>query len=69
MAHWRHGRSQIRIEGFVRQGGGYLYESIVAALRECQPYNMLPPNKYEWKVFDISFTPQNFLRRASASSR
>jgi TonB family protein len=60
----------IRIEGLLRGEGGDLYQSIVAALRECQPYNMLPPNKYdEWKVFDISFTPQNFLRRASASSR
>jgi hypothetical protein len=60
----------IRIEGVVRQGGGYMYEGIVAALRECQPYNMLPPDKYdEWKVFDISFTPHNFLRRASASSK
>jgi hypothetical protein len=34
----------IRIEGVVRQGGEYPYESIVAALRECQPYNLLPPN-------------------------
>ena len=30
---------------------------------------MLPPNKYdEWKVFDISFTPQNFLRRAKRAA-
>jgi hypothetical protein len=50
----------IRIEG-VSRGGGALYQSAVAALRKCQPYNMLPPDKYnEWKVFDLSFTPQNF---------
>jgi hypothetical protein len=50
----------IRIEG-VSRGGGDLYQSIVAALRKCQPYNMLPPDKYEeWKVFDLSFTPQSF---------
>jgi hypothetical protein len=50
----------IRIEG-VSRGGGALYQSVVAALRKCQPYNMLPPDKYtEWKVFDLSFTPQNF---------
>jgi hypothetical protein len=50
----------IRIEG-VSRGGGDLYLSIVAALRKCQPYNMLPPDKYdEWKVFDLTFTPQSF---------
>jgi hypothetical protein len=50
----------IRIEG-VSRGGGALFQSVVAALRKCQPYNMLPPDKYdEWKVFDLSFTPQNF---------
>jgi hypothetical protein len=50
----------IRIEG-VSRGGGALYQSVVTALRKCQPYTMLPPDKYnEWKVFDLSFTPQNF---------
>jgi hypothetical protein len=50
----------IRVDG-VSRGGGDLYQSIVAALRECQPYNMLPPDKYdEWKVFDLTFTPQSF---------
>jgi len=50
----------IRIEG-VSRGGGALYQSAVAALRKCQPYTMLPPDKYsEWKVFDLSFTPRNF---------
>ncbi|HLK80293.1 MAG TPA: hypothetical protein VKT99_02185 [Xanthobacteraceae bacterium] len=50
----------IRIEG-VSRGGGELYQSVVAALRKCQPFNMLPADKYEeWKVFDLSFTPQTF---------
>jgi len=50
----------IRIEG-VSRGGGALYQSAVAALRKCQPYNMLPPDRYnEWKILDLSFTPQNF---------
>jgi hypothetical protein len=50
----------IRVDG-VSRGGGDLYQSIVAALRECQPYTMLPPDKYdEWKVFDLTFTPQSF---------
>ncbi len=41
--------------------GGALFQSVVAALRKCQPYTMLPPDKYdEWKVFDLSLTPQNF---------
>jgi outer membrane biosynthesis protein TonB len=50
----------IRVDG-VSRGGGDLYQSIVAALRQCQPYNMLPRDKYdEWKVFDLTFTPQSF---------
>jgi hypothetical protein len=50
----------IRIEG-VSRGGGALSHSAIVALRKCQPYNMLPPDKYnEWKVFDLSFTPRNF---------
>jgi len=54
----------MRIEGVLRGGGSELTLSIIRALRKCQPYNMLPPNKYdEWKVFDILFTPQNFLGR------
>jgi hypothetical protein len=50
-----------------REGGSDLAQSIIAALRECQPYNMLPPNKYdEWKVFDISFTRAEFLKGSSS---
>jgi hypothetical protein len=50
----------IRVEG-VSRGGGALYQSAVAALRKCQPYKMLPPDRYqEWKVLDLSFTPEDF---------
>jgi hypothetical protein len=38
-----------------------LKESAVAALVACQPYTMLPPEKYnEWKVIDLTFTPGDF---------
>jgi hypothetical protein len=38
-----------------------LRNSAAAALRRCQPYKMLPPDRYEeWKMLDITFTPQNF---------
>lgn len=31
------------------------------ALEACQPYSMLPADKYnEWKVLDLPFTPQDF---------
>jgi hypothetical protein len=32
------------------------------ALQACQPYTMLPADKYkEWKVLDLPFTPQDFV--------
>jgi hypothetical protein len=38
-----------------------LKESAVAALARCQPYTMLPAEKYdEWKVIDLTFTPRDF---------
>jgi hypothetical protein len=38
-----------------------LKESAIAALAACQPYTMLPPEKYnEWKVIDLTFTPRDF---------
>jgi hypothetical protein len=41
--------------------GRALFEGAIAALRKCQPYNMLPPDKYkEWKTLDLSFTPDDF---------
>jgi hypothetical protein len=38
-----------------------LKNSAVAALSACQPYTMLPAEKYqEWKVIDLTFTPRDF---------
>ncbi|MGC2780821.1 MAG: hypothetical protein WA418_34820 [Bradyrhizobium sp.] len=38
-----------------------LKQSVVAALDACQPYSMLPPDRYgEWKVLEMSFRPQDF---------
>jgi hypothetical protein len=38
-----------------------LKEAAVAALSACQPYTMLPPEKYsEWKVIDLTLTPRDF---------
>jgi hypothetical protein len=38
-----------------------LRNGAVAALSACQPYTMLPPEKYdEWKVIDLTFTPRDF---------
>lgn len=39
-----------------------LKQSAVQALTACQPYTMLPPDRYrEWKVLELSFTPQDFV--------
>lgn len=40
---------------------GALLQAAKAALEACQPYSMLPADKYqEWKVLDLPFTPQDF---------
>jgi hypothetical protein len=42
--------------------GPALMQKAVEALQTCQPYTMLPANKYnEWKVLDLPFTPQDFI--------
>jgi hypothetical protein len=49
------------IYGMPNGGGGELLNAAIAAVRKCQPYKMLPPDKYdEWKAFDITFTRENF---------
>ena len=36
-------------------------QSAISALQACQPYAMLPADRYgEWKVLDLSFTPKDF---------
>jgi hypothetical protein len=49
------------IEGTASVKGALLMQNAISALQSCQPYAMLPADKYgEWKVLDISFTPQDF---------
>jgi hypothetical protein len=53
----------ILIEGSASDKGPALMQSAIRALEACQPYAMLPADRYgEWKVLDLSFTPQDFLR-------
>jgi hypothetical protein len=41
-----------------------LMESSIRALEKCQPYTMLPPEKYKiWKTLDLVFAPMNFPDR------
>jgi hypothetical protein len=41
-----------------------MFESATAALQRCQPYTMLPANRYEeWKSLDLTFSPLNFSSR------
>jgi hypothetical protein len=49
------------IEGSASAKGPALTESVITGLQACQPYAMLPANRYkEWKVLDLSFTPKDF---------
>jgi len=38
-----------------------LMEGAIDALQKCQPYTMLPPDRYkDWKSIDLTFFPMNF---------
>jgi hypothetical protein len=51
----------ILIEASASAKGPALMQSAISALGACQPYAMLPADRYrEWKVLDLSFTPQDF---------
>jgi hypothetical protein len=51
----------ILIEASASEKGPSLMQSAISALEACQPYAMLPADRYrEWKVLDLSFTPQDF---------
>jgi outer membrane biosynthesis protein TonB len=51
----------ILIEASASAKGPLLMQSAIGALQACQPYTMLPKDRYgEWKVIDLSFTPQDF---------
>ncbi|HEY8332630.1 MAG TPA: hypothetical protein VIQ05_02460, partial [Tardiphaga sp.] len=49
------------IEASASVKGPALMQAAISALQACQPYVMLPADKYkEWKVLDLGFTPQDF---------
>jgi hypothetical protein len=51
----------ILIEASASAKGPLLMQGAINALRACQPYTMLPKDRYgEWKVIDLIFTPQDF---------
>ncbi len=52
------------IEASASPKGPALMQSAVDALQKCQPYTMLPADKYkEWQTLDLGFTPLNFPAR------
>jgi hypothetical protein len=54
-------RPPVLIEAPPSQKGVAVVKSAMSALQACQPYKMLPADKYEeWKVIDLPFTPQDF---------
>jgi hypothetical protein len=51
----------VLIEASASPKGPALMQAAMAALQGCQPYRMLPADRYgEWKELDLSFTPQDF---------
>ena len=51
----------VLLEASASAKGPALMQSAIDALEACQPYTMLPADRYgEWKVLDLSFTPQDF---------
>ena len=51
----------VLIEASASPKGPALMQGVIGALQACQPYTMLPSDRYgEWKVLDLSFTPQDF---------
>ncbi|HTB01001.1 MAG TPA: hypothetical protein VK804_11040 [Bradyrhizobium sp.] len=54
-------RAPVAMEGPASLKGIDLTQSAIDALQACQPYPMLPADRYsEWKVMDLTFTPQDF---------
>jgi hypothetical protein len=51
----------VLIEASASPKGPALMQSAISGLQSCQPYAMLPQDRYgEWKMLDLSFTPQDF---------
>ncbi len=51
----------ILLEDSASAKGPILMQGAISALQACQPYRMLPMDRYnEWKVIELTFTPQDF---------
>lgn len=49
------------IEASASEKGPALMQGAMDALAKCQPYAMLPADRYdEWRMLDLSFTPKDF---------
>lgn len=49
------------IEASASAKGPLLMRGAMDALEKCQPYTMLPADRYnEWRMLDLSFTPKDF---------
>ncbi len=49
------------IEASASEKGPALMRSAMDALDKCQPYTMLPADRYDqWRMFDLSFMPKDF---------
>lgn len=54
-------REPLLIQASASEKGPALLKSATDALLACQPYSVLPADKYdEWKKLDLSFTPKDF---------
>jgi hypothetical protein len=52
----------VLIEASASAKGPALMQSAMSALQACQPYTMLPADRYrEWKILDLNFTPEDFI--------
>jgi len=56
------GMRPVLLEASASAKGPLLMQSAIEALQACQPYAMLPADRYrEWKVLDLGFTPATNL--------
>ncbi|CAN5269019.1 hypothetical protein BH10PSE10_BH10PSE10_09170 [soil metagenome] len=54
-------REPLLIEASASEKGPALMRSAMEALEKCQPYAMLPAERYnEWRMLDLSFAPKDF---------
>jgi hypothetical protein len=57
----RLGKEPLLIEASASEKGPALMQSAMKALASCQPYTMLPADRYnEWRMLDLAFTPKDF---------